>query len=209
MSDAFDDLLAFGIGKALFSGSTAQERERERVERERQHKELLAALQRQARLSKKSSRPAVITIHCPFCNKRVPVAYFNGHRGCSECNRQIEGPASNAPSQSACGGGECICHNCFGLVQFTAETRGKWSRCPHCKAKIIMEEGGIVLPPSMNPKKKTAANSSAPLPVAGKPKELKVSCPFCDGHVSFVVAEAGGETIPCPHCQNHIVLPNG
>ena len=52
---AFDQVLAFGIGRALYGGSDAREREAEREQREKQHQEMLEAIQK-AKQANSSSR---------------------------------------------------------------------------------------------------------------------------------------------------------
>jgi uncharacterized protein YbaR (Trm112 family) len=37
--------------------------------------------------------------------------------------------------------------------------------------------------------------------------ELKVSCPFCTGNIIYSIAQYGGKTIGCPHCNSEILLP--
>lgn len=180
----FEDLIAFNIGRMLASGSTATERERDRLQREQHHRELLRALAstriRTGRMPKDESHLPRDVIACTFCG---------GH------------------------------------VLLTPESTGTTKPCPHCHKDLFLwkigmqpkqEEKIVITPPPSrskrtSPKRKTRKKApvviNLPPKKAKKPKELKVSCPFCQGHVEYVIAEFGGKTIACPHCENQIVLP--
>lgn len=211
----FDDLIAFGLGRTLFGGSTASERELDRQKQEQRHKELLDTMEANRlglslqQYRQRTARKTTRAIQDADRQKARIVAQNAGWWRESWFSKEI--------------------------VVFGLKTEGRefsWNRqlvpmigtkirankpfmnfdVAHFTVALCVPFSGSVIQRNQNAieGKESIARGFWLLKIQlGEPKpvEMTASCPHCNGGV--LVGEYGGQTVACPHCGQHMVLPSG
>ena len=219
----FDQILAFGAGRALFGGSTASERELDRMQRERQHKEMLAAIQNATQSSASRNFHGVE----PEQNLVEGKVYRNDAGAWLYCKNGVAVIGLTHAAQKkfdaivfvelptigriVTAGEPCaVVESIITTSDLYAPISGKVVAVNNA----VTENPGIVntapegdgwlfqvqYANSLPSKVKSAA-------AAVKSAQMEVVCPHCSGGILFSVRELGGKVADCPHCSQPVELP--